>query len=205
MAVRVPLSVCLVGLFAAGSCAAADDGSEAAGGDGAGTSSADAATSDADGDGVGDETGVGEDLDMSAEDFACLQGWTRVRAFRIVNLLGHQDETLAVANSPTGGSYPVGTVIQLIPTEAMVKRAQGWSPGTNDWEFFALEVDAAGTTIVDRGADDVVNAFGGNCFECHAKAEPQWDLICEDDHGCDPLPIGDDIIDMLQANDPRCG
>ena len=109
-----------------------------------------------------------------------------------------------MANSPTGGIYPPGTVIQLIPTEAMVKREQGWAPETNDWEFFALEVDADGTSIAARGTTEVVNAFNGNCFDCHAKAAPQWDLVCEDSHGCDPLPIGDDIIESLQDADPRC-
>ena len=41
--------------------------------------------------------------------------------------------------------YPVGTVLQLIPTEAMVKRHKGYSPSTDDWEFFALKVSPQGT------------------------------------------------------------
>ena len=49
-----------------------------------------------------------------------------------------------------------------------------------------------------------MNAFGGNCYECHSKAEAQWDLVCEDTHGCDPLPIGDDVIENLQNADTRC-
>ena len=148
--------------------------------------------------------GVDEDLDMSPEDFVCLLDWDPVRRFRITNLLGHLDETLEVANSPTGGVYPVGTVIQLIPNEAMVKRGNGWSPETNDWEFFSLQTSAAGTEILDRGATKVVNQFGGNCFTCHADAEPQWDFVCEQDHGCVPLPLSAEAIAALQDNDPRC-
>ncbi|PCC69644.1 hypothetical protein SAMN02745121_04068 [Nannocystis exedens] len=149
-------------------------------------------------------TGSGEDLEMQAEDFTCILEWEKVRKFRITNLLGHMDEALEVANSPTGGVYPVGTVIQLIPGEAMVKRAAGWAPDNSDWEFFALEVSAEGTTIMARGTQDVVNGFGGNCFDCHAKAAPQWDRICEEGHGCDPLPITPEQIEMVQMADPRC-
>lgn len=152
----------------------------------------------------GSTTGEAEDLDMSPEDFVCLLEWDRVRRFRITNLLGYLDETLEVANSPTGGVYPVGTVIQLIPNEAMVKRAGGWSPETGDWEFFSLATSAMGTEILDRGATEVVNAFGGNCFDCHSAADPQWDFVCEQDHGCAPIPIDEATIDALQQNDPRC-
>ena len=147
---------------------------------------------------------VGEDVVLEAADFPCILNWTMVRHFRITNVLGHLDETLAVANSPTGGTYPVGTVIQLVPTEAMVKRGNGWNPATNDWEFFALNVSAASTTIRARGAEDTVNAFGGNCFNCHQRADPAFDFICENTHGCDPLPIGLSTILSIQNADPRC-
>jgi len=149
-------------------------------------------------------TAGAEDLDMQPEDFVCILDWQKVRRFRITNLLGHMDDALAVADSPTGGVYPVGTVIQLVPTEAMVKRAPGFAPDNADWEFFSLEVSAQGTSIMARGAEDVVNAFGGNCFGCHAKAAPQWDRICETDHGCDPLPFTAEQIEMVQMSDPRC-
>ena len=35
----------------------------------------------------------------------------------------------------------------------------------------------------------MVNRFGGNCFGCHIQARPQWDLVCEMDHGCAPIPL----------------
>jgi hypothetical protein len=152
----------------------------------------------------GVDAAVAEDLDMQAGDFACILEGTKAHQFFVWNPLGHLDDSVAVVNSKAGGTYPVGTVLQLIPTEAMVKRAEGWSPSTNDWEFFSLEVSDAGTTIMARGTTDVVNAFNGNCFECHSAAEPQWDLICENSHGCDPLPVTDDIIEQLQNSDPRC-
>lgn len=149
-------------------------------------------------------TGAVEDLDMQPEDFTCILGWDKVRKFRITNLLGHQAEALAVANDPAGGVYPVGTVIQLIPNEAMVKRAVGFAPENADWEFFALQTSGAGTTIMARGTTEVANGFGGNCFGCHAKAAPQWDRVCEDNHGCDPLPFTPEQIEMVQQGDPRC-
>ncbi|HTE53985.1 MAG TPA: hypothetical protein VK698_24185 [Kofleriaceae bacterium] len=145
-----------------------------------------------------------EDLDMQAADFTCVRDGTKVHQFFVRNALGHLDEAVEVASSTTGGTYPVGTILQLIPTEAMVKRAPGWSPATGDWEFFSLVVSASGTTIDARGTEDVENAFGGNCLECHARAEPQWDLVCEDTHGCEPLGVGDDVITALQDSDPRC-
>ena len=146
----------------------------------------------------------GEDFEAEAEDFGCILEWPMVRRFRITNTLGHLDDALAVANSETGGTYPVGTIIQLVPGEAMVKRGRGWSPETNDWEFFALDVSAESTTIRSRGAAETVNQFGGNCFDCHRLAEPQWDFVCEDDHGCDPLPLSPELLLNIQNGDPRC-
>jgi hypothetical protein len=174
------------------------------------SSSGDETTSGATSSSSGDETtsgattGVIEDIDMQAEDFTCILEWAKVRKFRVTNLLGHQEEALAVANDPAGGVYPVGTVIQLIPNEAMVKRGAGFSPDNSDWEFFFLDTTAQGTTITARGTTDVVNGFGGNCFDCHAKAAPQWDRICEEGHGCDPLPFTPEQIEMVQQGDPRC-
>jgi hypothetical protein len=163
----------------------------------------DTAAPDADPGTVADAAGA-EDLDMQASDFACILDGEHVRQFYVKNLLGHLDAALEVANSASGGSYPVGTIIQLIPQEAMVKRAAGWNPTTNDWEFFALSVSGTTTSIQARGVENVENSFGGNCFECHSQAEPQWDLICEDTHGCDPLQISDQIIVNLQNGDSRC-
>lgn len=144
-----------------------------------------------------------EDFEATAADFVSLKAMTPVNGYFIANKLGKLDEAVAVAKSADGGTYPVGTIIQLVPQEAMVKRAPGWSSATNDWEFFFLDVTAEGATIVTRGAEKTVNRFGGNCASCHALAEPKWDFICEQTHGCDPLPIDRKVIEGIQAADPR--
>lgn len=77
-----------------------------------------------------------------------------------------------------GGSYPVGTIIVKHSSNgttvdeytAMVKRGNGFSPDTNDWEWFMLAPDGsiakdpAGTLM--RGA----KLMGGMCNGCHAQA-----------------------------------
>jgi hypothetical protein len=144
------------------------------------------------------------DVEVEADDFKPLADMTPVREFFVDNVAGDLDATLEVANDPEGGTYPVGTVVQLIPTEAMVKRAPGFDPASNDWEFFTLDVSPEGTTIVARGGSDIVSPFSGApCVSCHSQTEPQFDFVCEDDHGCDPLPFGDDVIVGIQQADPR--
>jgi hypothetical protein len=128
---------------------------------------------------------------------------TPIRDFFVDNLMGDLSETIAVASSTAGGTYPPGTVIQLFPQEAMVKHRAGWSPSTRDWEFFFLDVSKRGTKIVHRGTDEVVNRFGGNCASCHAAAAPKFDGVCEHDHGCEPLPVSDEFIKAVQLADPR--
>ena len=143
-------------------------------------------------------------VEVSAETFGCIRDMAPVRGFYVANLLGDLDATLAVANSADGGVYPPGSVVQLVPGEAMVKHAAGVSPATKDWEFFELDASPEGTVIRKRGYADVVNRFGGNCFACHAQAEAKWDMICETGHGCDPIPLTRDLLVLLQKTDPRC-
>jgi hypothetical protein len=111
---------------------------------------------------------------------------------------------VAIASAEDGGVYPVGSVVQLVPTEVMVKREAGFNAVTKDWEYFELDVSPTGTKILTRGADEVKNRFGNSCQDCHVKAAPQFDLICKTDHGCDPIPINDVMIRALQKTDPRC-
>jgi hypothetical protein len=144
------------------------------------------------------------DLTIDADTFKCLDDMTKVRHFFVDNLLGDLQSTLAIAESTEGGVYPPGSVVQLVPTEVMIKHGEGWNAATRDWEFFELDVSADGSSIRNRGFTDVVNRFGGNCFACHIKAEPQYDLICERDHGCDPIPITREVIAGIQSEDPRC-
>jgi hypothetical protein len=144
-----------------------------------------------------------EDLDMQPDDFPNINTLTPVGNHFVGNLLGHLDEALAVANSPDGGEYPVGTLIQLVPQEAMVKRRAGWNAASNDWEFFSLDATAAGTEILTRGATPVLNRFGMDCLACHGKADAQWDMVCDENHGCDPLGLDQQMIVTLQSIDPR--
>jgi len=137
--------------------------------------------------------------------FQCIREMTPVRQFYVDNLLGNLKGTLAAANAPEGAIYPPGSVVQLVPTEAMVKRETGFSPATGDWEFFELEVSEQGTSIGKRGFAEVNNRFGKNCFACHAPARDPWDFICETDHGCEPIPIDHKMTGALQRSDPRCG
>jgi hypothetical protein len=144
------------------------------------------------------------DVEVDASDFTNLHDMTPVRGYFITNVMGQTDEAVAVAESPDGGTYPVGTIIQLIPNEAMVKHVPGYDPDTNDWEFFTLQPTAEGSTILSRGGAEVVNTLSGlSCADCHGAAESQFDFVCEDTHGCAPLPISDDIIRGIQEADPR--
>ena len=144
------------------------------------------------------------EVQVTAETFRCVTEMTPVRHFFVDNLLGNLEGTLEIANSEDGGVYPPGSVVQLIPTEVMVKHGEGWNAATRDWEFFELDVAPEGSSIRNRGFVDVINRFGGNCFACHIKAEAEWDLICEKDHGCEPIPVTAEQILQLQQSDPRC-
>src|SRR3984893_18918998 len=142
--------------------------------------------------------------DIDAQSFRCITKMTKERHFYVNNLRGDLDAPLAAANSTTGAVYPTGSVIQLIPGEAMVKRDRGFNAATHDWEFFELDVSKDGTRIRKRGTTDVVNRFGGDCFDCHVPAAAQWGLVCETDHRCAPLPDTPAMIRDLQRTDPRC-
>ncbi len=151
------------------------------------------------------EVAASGDVEIDAKSFGCITKLTPVRQFYVGNLRGDLEATLAAANSATGAVYPNGSVIQLIPTEVMVKRAKGLNAATHDWEFFELTVSKEGTQISKRGFAEVVNRFGGNCFGCHADARPEWDLVCEDGHGCArPMLITRAVSGALQRTDPRC-
>lgn len=145
-----------------------------------------------------------EPVVVTEESFKCLKEMTPVRGFFVDNIAGNLEGTVAVAKSKTGGVYPPGSVVQLFPNEVMIKREKGFSPVTKDWEFFEIDVSKDGSTIRKRGFADVRNRFGGNCFACHVQARPEWDMICEEGHGCEKLPIGRGAVEALQETDPRC-
>jgi hypothetical protein len=141
---------------------------------------------------------------ITEKSFKCITDMTHVRHFYVDNLNGNLKETVRVASSDKGEPYPAGSVLQLVPTEVMVKREKGFNPTTKDWEFFELDLSKTGSTIRTRGFVEVSNRFGGNCFNCHVKARPEFDLVCDVTHGCDPIPITRAMSGALQRTDPRC-
>lgn len=144
-------------------------------------------------------------LKVDAGSFRCIRQMTPVRHFYVDNLSGQIEATLAAANAKSGAIYPPGSVVQLVPTEAMVKREKGFNPATGDWEFFDLDISENATRIRARGFAEVNNRFGKNCFTCHVPAREPWDFICESGHGCEPIPIDHTMTGALQRSDPRCG
>jgi hypothetical protein len=135
--------------------------------------------------------------------FKCITQMTPVRHFYVDNLLGKLDETVAVATAGKG-DYPEGSVLQIMPNEVMIKQQKGFSPATRDWEFFWIDLTKEGSKIYTRGFAEVNNRFGLNCFGCHVKAKPEFDFVCELDHGCDPIPVTRPMFGALQRTDPRC-
>ena len=142
---------------------------------------------------------------ITDKNFGCMLDMPKVRNTRIQN---PDPEKLKEAirifqDSVPDKEYPTGTILQLIPTEAMVKHDRASFPNTNGWEFFALQVSAAGTAIQDRG-DKVLNtSLKKPCLGCHSPAA-KFDFVCEKGHGCAPIPVTDQQIAAIQAADPRC-
>jgi len=61
---------------------------------------------------------------ISDKSFKCITQMTHVRHFYVDNLAGNLVGTVKVAQAATG-NYPVGSVLQLVPTEVMVKTRAG--------------------------------------------------------------------------------
>ncbi len=146
-----------------------------------------------------------QDVTVSENSFTCIRDGHKIRNTYIRNA---DPEKLKEAvrifkNSVPDKEYPVGTILQLVPFEAMVKHPREKFPKSNGWEFFALEVSEAGTKIRDRG-DNVVNlSLGAPCLSCHQPAA-RFDFVCEKGHGCAPIPFDDQKISELQRADARC-
>jgi hypothetical protein len=145
-----------------------------------------------------------QDVTVSEKSFSCISEGTKIRNTFIKNA---DPEKLKEAerifkNSVPDKEYPVGTFLQLLPGEVMVKHPRAKFPNTGGWEFFALDLSEKGTTIKSRG-DKVTNFQGVPCFSCHQPAA-KFDFVCEKGHGCAPVPLDDPKIAELQTADPRC-
>ncbi len=151
---------------------------------------------------------AGVKVEVTEASFKCLQAMKKAGDLHVDNLLGDLDGTLAVANK-LSGTYPPGSVVQLLPNEAMVKLEKGANPATNDWEFFVLDVSPEGSKIKQRGFEPVGNRLG-SCISCHKQASaPQADMICAAGHACPPVVFPgisntDVLISALQKMDQRC-
>ncbi|MEZ5167737.1 MAG: hypothetical protein R2695_15095 [Acidimicrobiales bacterium] len=67
-----------------------------------------------------------------------------------------------------------------------------------------LRAGALGERHRDPGAAARKPSTSSGCPAPTAtRAASRFDFVCEDDHGCDPLPIGDDVFAALRAADPR--
>jgi hypothetical protein len=144
------------------------------------------------------------DITVSEGSFSCIKDWTKVRNTYINhgNPKKLKEAVRIFKDSVPDKEYPVGTFLQLLPDEAMVKHPRQTFPETNGWEFFHLDLSAQGTKIKTRG-DQTVNFQGVKCFSCHQPAV-KYDFVCEKGHGCAPVPLDDQKIAELQAADPRC-
>jgi hypothetical protein len=146
-----------------------------------------------------------DDVVITEKSFGCVLDLPKVRNTRIQNPDPEKlkEATRIFRDSVPDTEYPRGTILQLIPTEAMVKHDRAAFPKTNGWEFFALKVSPGGTTIQERG-DKVINtSLKKPCLDCHSPAA-KFDFVCEKGHGCAPIPVTDQQIAAMQAGDPRC-
>ena len=143
-----------------------------------------------------------------ARDFKCLLKGTKPagKNFYVFHRSKRKlARAVAIAESGAPGQeYPVGTILQLLPFEAMVKRGGRFNPEGHGWEFFKLGVNERNRSKINaRGMGEVRN-FIGSCQGCHMTGQaPQFDLVCEG-HGALQLPIDAAVIQENQNSDVRC-
>jgi hypothetical protein len=147
-----------------------------------------------------------------ARDFRCLKAFTPVpgKSFVVYNRNPSRlRRAIRIAtNDLRNKHYPIGTIVQVFPFEAMVKRGGGFNPSGGGWEFFNLKVTATGTRIVGRTASQppgqpLRNLFGAcQDIRCHGALQVRaYDRICEGH--LPPLSLTDAEFQALRA-DPRC-
>ena len=158
---------------------------------------------DGDGDGDGDGGGMPTEFEPSDADFAgCITDGIKVNRMYVRNLIGNDEDSAAVARGDTPTPYPVGTMIQLRPAQAMVKRLPGFSVATGDWEYFNLIPSTAGASINERGTT-AISDTSGTCNSCHSLASDD-DYVCQQTLKCSSTLFPVAGIEQAQAADPRC-
>jgi hypothetical protein len=135
--------------------------------------------------------------------FGCMHEGTKIRKtyIRHADSAKLKEAVRIYEKKVEGAEYPVGTIIQMVPNEAMVKHAKAAFPNSNGWEFLAFQVSAEGTKISGRG-DTASNPLG-TCLSCH-KGAVKFDFVCDKGQGCPAIPVTDEQIIAMQGKDPRC-
>lgn len=146
-----------------------------------------------------------QDITVTEQTFGCILDWPKVRNtyFKHSDPKKLKEAMHIFRDSMPDREYPVGTILQLVPFEAMVKHPREKFPATNGWEFFFLDVSEEGTKIADRGEKVVNRSQGVTCLSCHQPAA-KFDFVCEKGHGCAPIPFDDQKIAEIQKADFRC-
>src|SRR6266851_1700573 len=87
------------------------------------------------------------EMTVSEQTFGCILDWPQVRNTRIKHADPQKlNEAMRIfRDSKPDKEYPVGTILQLVPREAMVKHPREKFPNTSGWEFFFLDVSKEGT------------------------------------------------------------
>jgi hypothetical protein len=142
---------------------------------------------------------VAQGQDIPAEVLACITGGTKAGHSYIQHPDPAKLAQAVKAYESHSADYPEGTIIRMIPGEAMVKRARGTFTQSNGWEYFALGVTAQGTTVRARGYE-ASNGLG-TCQSCHSNAKS--DFVCASG-GCAAVPLTDERIAQIQMADARC-
>lgn len=155
--------------------------------------------------GCSKDTGVCTSTEFVAQDgdFGCVLHWPTAQNVHFTHRCGENDVVKRLLEAPSSGMrFPVGTILQAMPMEAMVKRGGGFDPDHGDWEYFVLAPGPAGTKIVQRGTTGPFNV-GGRCTSCHYKADDH-DNVCGMAHQCPPSGVRDVAFVPTLYLDPRC-
>jgi hypothetical protein len=147
-----------------------------------------------------------------AKDFQCIKAGAPVAGKKFVIFHKNPKKLARAIRIAESGKphkhYPEGTIIQVFPDEAMVKRGGGFNPRGGGWEFFIFKVTPTKTKIIGRTADErdgqLLRNPMGACEDrrCHDNWRARrFDFVCEGQ-----LPwfeISDELFEKLRF-DPRC-